>query len=94
MSCTPIKGTGHGPLCPLAMPVPVVQPAGFVNGRPKRGSEAPERGEGVGGGYPSSHGREIFENLCMKTAFSRTLNAIGVVYVVAQTSSLLFSFSF
>ena len=31
---------------------------------------------GGGGGFPSSHGREIFENLCMKTAFSCTLNAI------------------
>ena len=27
----------------------------------------------MGGGY---HGREIFENVCMKTSFSRTLNAI------------------
>ena len=30
----------------------------------------------MGGGYPSSHGREIFANSCMKTAFSRTLKAI------------------
>ena len=48
---TPIKGAGHEPLCPLAVPVTVVQP-GFVNGGPKRGSEATERGEGVGGGFP------------------------------------------
>ena len=55
------------------MPVTVVQP-GFVNGGPKRGSEATERGEGVGGGFPPSHGREIFQNLCLKTAFSCTLD--------------------
>ena len=30
----------------------------------------------MGGGFPPSHGREIFENLCMKTAFSCTLNTI------------------
>ena len=57
ISFTPIKGE-HGPLCPLAMPVTVVQP-GFVNGGggggAKRRSEATERGEGVGGGF----GREI-----------------------------------
>ena len=38
-------------LCPLAMPVTVVQP-GFVNRGPKRVSEATKRGEGVGGGFP------------------------------------------
>ena len=43
----------------------------------QRGSEATERGEGVGGGFPPYHGREIFENSCMKTAFSCTLNAIN-----------------
>ena len=48
---TPIKGAGAWPFVPLAMPVTVVQP-GFVNGGPKRGSEATERGEGVGGGFP------------------------------------------
>ena len=46
----------------------------------QREAKARERsdraGEGVGGGYLSSHGREIFENSCMKTAFSRTLIAI------------------
>ena len=58
------------------------------------GAKARERsdraGEGVGGGGggggPSSHGREIFENSCMKTAFSCTLNAIirgSLCHVVA-----------
>ena len=51
---TPIKGTGTCPLVPLAMPVTVVQP-GFVNGSQSEGA-----GEGVGGGFPPSHGREIF----------------------------------
>ena len=31
---------------------------------------------GGGGGKPPSHGREIFENSCMTTVFSCTLNAI------------------
>ena len=44
------------------MPVTVVQPR-FVNGGPKRGGEATERGEGV-----------IFQNFCLKTAFSGTLD--------------------
>ena len=44
-------GGGHGPLCPLAMPMTVVQP-GFVNGRPKRGSKSTERGGGCGRGIP------------------------------------------
>ena len=35
---------------------------------PKQGSEVTERGEG--------HGREIFQNLCLKTAFSCTLDTI------------------
>ena len=70
----PIKGAGAWSLVPLAMPVTVVQP-GFVNGGPKRGSEAAERGEGVGGVSPS-HGREICQNLCLKTAFSCTLDTI------------------
>ena len=48
----------------------------FEQGGPKRGSEATERGEGVGGGCPPSHGREIFEIMCMKTAFSCTVNVI------------------
>ena len=52
---TPIMGE-HGPLCPLAIPVTVVQP-GFVNGGPKRGSGG---GCWKGGGVSPSHGREIF----------------------------------
>ena len=67
---------------PLAMPVTVVQP-GFVNGGPKRGSKATERGR-VWEGVSPSHGREIFQNLCLKTAFSCTLDPVlGVVNVVA-----------
>ena len=48
---------------------------------PKRWNEATER---RGRGFSLSHGREIFENSCMKMAFS-TLNAIiiGVIYVLA-----------
>ena len=75
---TPIKGAGGGgawALVPLALaiPVTVLQP-GFVNGVPKRGSEANERGEGVGGG----NDREIKKKKksCMKTKFSCTLNTI------------------
>ena len=49
----------------------------------KRWSEA-TKSERAKRGYPSSHGREIFENSCMKTAFSCTLNAIiRGSYVVA-----------
>ena len=41
-------------------------------------------GCGRGGGVSPSHGREIFQNLCLKTAFSCTLDPLlGVVYVVA-----------
>ena len=50
----------------------VVQP-GFINRGPKRGSEATSGGRVVGGGFPS-HGRENFQNLCLKTAFSCTLD--------------------
>ena len=68
----PINGVGGGArvLVPLAMPVTVVHPR-FVNRGPKRGSEAAERGEGVGSRY-----RDFFIYLCMKTAFSCILNAI------------------
>ena len=59
---TPIKGAEACPLVPLAMPVTVVQPR-FVNGGPKGGGEATERGEGV-----------IFQNVCLKTEFSGTLD--------------------
>ena len=48
-----------------------------------RGSEATEperaeraRGEGVGGGVPPPTVGRFFENSCMKTAFSSTLNDI------------------
>ena len=49
------------------MPVTVVQP-GFIY-------RSDRAGGGCGRGYPS-RGREIFENSCMKTTFSCTLNAI------------------
>ena len=56
---------------------------------PKRGSEATERG------FPPSHGREIFKNSCMKTAFSCTLNTIIrgslCIYILAP---IPYSFSF
>ena len=42
----------------------------------KTGSCPFGRGEGVGGGYSPCHGREIFQNLCMKLAFSCTLDTI------------------
>ena len=56
---------GHGSLCPLAMPVTVVQP-GFVNGGQSEGA-----GEDVGGGISTlpRYYREISENSCMKTEF-------------------------
>ena len=56
---TPIKGTGTCPLVPLAMPVTVVQP-GFVNGG---------QSEGVGGGFPPSHGKEILKIRVSKRNF-------------------------
>ena len=60
---------------------------------PTRGSEATERGEGVGGGFPPPmHGREIFDNSCMKTAFSCTLNTIIRGSLCTGTNSLLFFF--
>ena len=34
----------------------------------ERGSEATERGEGVGGGCPPSHGRELFQFLALNGA--------------------------
>ena len=39
-------------------------------------SEGAKRPSGGGGVVPPSHGREIFENSCMKTEFYCTLNAI------------------
>ena len=67
-----------GHLCPLAMPVTVVQP-GFVNGKPKRGSKATERRRVWEGGF---HGREIFENSCMKTTFSWRLCPLHMPYIM------------
>ena len=53
---TPINGGGGGGgmgrLCPLDMPMTVVQ-QGFVEG-PKRGRKAIERGGGLGAGFPPS----------------------------------------
>ena len=54
----------------------------------QRGAKAREQsdraGGGCGRGVSPSHGREIFQNLCLKTAFSCTLDPLlGVVYVVA-----------
>ena len=60
---TLIKGAGAWPLVPLAMPVTVVQPI-FVNGGPKRGSEATERGEGVGGAFSCTLDTIIRGSLC------------------------------
>ena len=40
------------------------------------GREGPRVWEGMGGGFPPSHGREIFQNLCLKLAFSCTLDTI------------------
>ena len=76
---TPIKGTGTCPLVP--MPVTVVQP-GFVNGGQSEGAKR------------RSGGRvwEIFENSCMKTAFSCTLNTIIRGSLCTGTNSLLFFF--
>ena len=42
----------------------------------QEGAKARERSERGEGAVPPSDGREIFENLGMKTAFSCTLNAI------------------
>ena len=63
---SPINGGGGG--CILAIPVTVVQPR-FVNGGKSEGARG-RCGRGV------SHGREIFKNLCMKLAFSSTLETI------------------
>ena len=85
---TPIKGTGTCPLVPLAMPVTVVQP-GFVNGGQSEGAKRRSGGRVWEGG---SHGREIFENSCMKTACSCTLNTIIRGSLCTGTNSLLFFF--
>ena len=70
---SPINGGGGGgmaPLCILAIPVTVVQPR-FVNGGSARERSDRARG-GCGRGVFPSHGREIFQNLCLKLAFSCT----------------------
>ena len=78
---TPIKGTGTCPLVPLAMGSYASDggAARICQRGPKRGSEATERGE-------------IFENYCMKTAFSCTLNTIIRGSLCTGTNSLLFFF--
>ena len=72
---TPIKGAGAWPLVPLAMPVTVVQP-GFVNGGAKARERSDRAWGGCGRGFPPPTGSEIFQNLCLKTAFSCTLDTI------------------
>ena len=66
---SPINGGGGGggmaPLCILAIPVTVVQPR-FVNGGRARGGCFP----------PPTVGRFFFQNLCLKLAFSCTLDTI------------------
>ena len=70
------RGRGHGPLCPSAVPVTVVQP-GIVNGGQRKGAKRPSGGGGGGGkGVPPPTVGRFYENSCMKTAFSCTLNAI------------------
>ena len=76
------RGAGAWPFVPLAMPVTVVQP-GFVRGAKAR-EQSDRAGGGCGRGFPLPTGKEIFKNLCLKTAFSCTLDPLlGVVYVVA-----------
>ena len=53
-------GGGMAPCALSYMPVTVVQ-LGFVNGGPKRGSEATERGEGP----PPKVGRFFFLKMCV-----------------------------
>ena len=79
------------------MPVKVRQ-TGFINGieeGAKQGSGATKRG--CGRGKPPSQGREILENLCIKTAFASLLNAnimVHIVYVVTFPLLLLLLFFF
>ena len=88
------QSIGAWGLMPISYAVTVVQP-GFVNRRPKRGSEATKRGRVW---FSPSHDRDIFfENSCMKMEFSCTLNPIisGVGYVKWHRPipySTLFSF--
>ena len=92
---SPINGGGGGmaPLCILAIPVTVVQPR-FVNGGKARERSDRARGRVWEQAFPS-HGREIFQNLCMKLAFSCTLDTIirGMYWHIDQFPTLfLFSF--
>ena len=83
---TPIKGGGGMALCALSY-----ASDGGAARICQRGAKAREQSDRAGGGcgrpwegVPPSHGREIFQNLCLKTAFSCTLDPLlGVVYVVA-----------
>ena len=93
------RGAGGRPLCPLSMPVTIVQPE-FVNGGHARGAKRPSGGVCVcvcvcvrgGGGVSPSHSMEILENLRMKTALSCTLNSLlGVCSGIDQFPTL-FSF--
>ena len=68
----PIKGD-HGPLCILAIPVTVVQPGRSTGGQ-NEGAKRPSGGGCAWEGVSPSNGREIFQNLCLKTAFSCTLD--------------------
>ena len=66
--CTLRSTGGKAPRAPLiSTPVTVVQP-GFVNGG-GGGGKAREQSDRAGGGVSPSHGKENFENSCMKTAF-------------------------
>ena len=61
---------GDGDMSPCALSYASEGGAARICPRgPKRGSEATERGGGCGRGFSPSHGREIFENSCIKTAF-------------------------
>ena len=65
---SPIKGAGAWTLVPLS--------CASASGAAKICQRGPKRINPAGGGGVPSHGREIFDNLCMKTAFSCTLTAI------------------
>ena len=65
---TPIKGGGGMAPCALSY-----ASDGGAARICQRGVKARERSDRAGGGC---HGREIFQNLCLKTAFSCTLDTI------------------
>ena len=89
------RGGGHDPLVHLSYSSNSGA-AKICQRGAKRGSEATERGEGVGRGFPPSHGREIFQNLWMKLAFSCTLDTIirGSLCTGIDQFPTLFLFSF